>query len=254
MGGGRTAASRRFPSALPVLILWLMANQMVSFRSNGQSASGYLATPAVAKGPGLLVIQEWWGLTPDVTSVTDQMADAGFVALAPDLYHGQSAQHTEMDKASQLMQNLPPERAARDMSGAVDFLAAHAAVVGRGLGVIGFCMGGMLSLLVAANRGDRIKAAVPFYGFPQGAGEPDWTQLSARVQGHMAERDDFFPPAAARALEAKLRGMGKDVTMTVHQGTGHAFMGPHNALGTLDAALAARIWPQVTAFLHATLD
>jgi carboxymethylenebutenolidase len=152
------------------------------------------------------------------------------------------------------MQSLPPERAARDMSGAVDFLAAHPAVNGKGIGVIGFCMGGMLTFLVAANRGDRIKAAVPFYGFPQGASEPDWSKLTARVQGHMAEKDDFFQPAAARALEAKLRGMGKDVTLTVHPGTGHAFMGPHNALGTLDAALAARIWPQVTNFLHTALD
>jgi carboxymethylenebutenolidase len=228
--------------------------QTVSFTSNGHQASGYLATPTTGKGPGLLVIQEWWGLTRDVKAVADQLASAGFVALAPDLYYGEIAGHTEMDKANELMQSLPPERAAQDMSGAVDFLAAHPAVNGKGIGVVGFCMGGMLSFLVAARRGDRIKAAVPFYGFPQGAGEPDWSRLTARIQGHMAEKDDFFPPAAARALEARLRGMGKDVTLTVHPGTGHAFMGPHNALGTLDAALAARIWPQVTAFLHATLD
>jgi carboxymethylenebutenolidase len=69
----------------------------------------------------------------------------------------------------------------------------------------------------------------------------------------MAEHYDFFPPAAARALEAKLRGMGKNVTLTVHPGTGHAFMAPHNALGTLNATLAAQIWPKVTAFLHDTL-
>jgi carboxymethylenebutenolidase len=225
-----------------------------SFPSNGQMASGYLATPASGKGPGLLVVQEWWGLTADVKAVTDQMAAAGFVALAPDLYRGEIAGHTEMDKAGKLMQNLPPERAARDMSGAVDFLAGHPAVLGKGIGVVGFCMGGMLSLLIAARRGDRIKAAVPFYGFPQGAGEPDWSGLTARVQGHMAEHDDFFPPAAARALEARLRALGKDVTLTVHAGTGHAFMGPHNALGTLDQALAAQIWPQVIAFLHGALD
>jgi len=231
-----------------------MPGTTVSFRSNGHRAAGYLATPATGQGPGLLIIQEWWGLTPDVKQVADRMATAGFVALAPDLYHGAIAQHTEMDKAAKLMQGLPPERAARDMSGAVDYLAAHAAVRGRGIGVVGFCMGGMLSFLIAASRGDRIKAVVPFYGFPQGAGEPDWSKLTARIQGHMAEKDDFFSPAAAHALETKLRGLGKDVTLTVHAGTGHAFMGPHNALGTLDAALAARLWPQVTAFLHGELD
>jgi carboxymethylenebutenolidase len=151
------------------------------------------------------------------------------------------------------MQSLPPDRAARDMSGAVDYLSRHAAVTSKGIGVVGFCMGGMLSFLIAANRPDKVKALVPFYGFPQGENEPDWSKLSASVSGHMAEHDNFFPPAAARALEAKLRGMGKKVTLTVHPGTGHAFMGPHNALGTLDAALAATIWPGVVSFLKDTL-
>jgi carboxymethylenebutenolidase len=111
----------------------------------------------------------------------------------------------------------------------------------------------MLTFLIAANRGDKVKAIVPFYGFPQGAAEPDWSKMTAQVSGHMAENDSFFPPAAARALEAKLRGMGKTVTLTVHAGTGHAFMGPHNALGTLNEKLAAQIWPEVTSFLQKTL-
>jgi carboxymethylenebutenolidase len=186
--------------------------------------------------------------------MADRLADGGFVALAPDLYHGEQAGHTEMDKAGALMQALPPDRAARDMSGAVDFLLGHKAVTGTSLGVVGFCMGGMLSMILAAIRPDAIKAAVPFYGFPQGDGEPDWSKLTASVRGHMAEHDDFFPPAAAHALEAKLRGLGKDVTLTVHAGTGHAFMGPHNALGTHNAPLAAEIWPTVLAFLHEKLD
>jgi carboxymethylenebutenolidase len=114
-------------------------------------------------------------------------------------------------------------------------------------------MGGMLSFIIGANRPDKVKALVPFYGFPQGATEPDWSKLTASVRGHMAEHDDHFPPAAARALEAKLRAMGKDVTLTVHPGTGHAFMAPHNALGTLNATLAARIWPEVVSFLQETV-
>src|SRR4029079_13339736 len=141
------------------------------------------------------------------------------------------AEHHEMDKAGQLMQSLPPDRAGRDMSGAVDYLAGHSAVTSNGIGVVGFCMGGRLAFLIAANRPDKVKALVPFYGFPQGAAEPDWSKLTAKVRGHMAEHDNFCPPAAAKALETKLRGMGKDVVLTVHAGTGHAFMGPHNALG-----------------------
>src|SRR5581483_6422294 len=105
----------------------------------------------------------------------------------------------------------------------------------------------------AANRPDQVKAVVPFYGFTQGATEPDWSKLSAPVRGHMAEKDSFFPPEAARALEAKLRGMGKDVTLTVHPDTGHAFMAPHNALGKRDDQAYARIWPQVIEFLNETL-
>jgi carboxymethylenebutenolidase len=222
----------------------------VEFPSNGSVASGYLVTPPSGSGPGVLVIQEWWGLDSGIKEMAHRLGAAGFVALAPDLYHGELAAHDEMDKAAHLMQKLPADRAGRDMSGAVDYLANHASVTSEGIGVVGFCMGGMLSLIIAANRPDRVKAVVPFYGFPQGNTEPDWSKMTAVVSGHMAEHDDYFSPAAARALEAKLRAMGKNVTFTVHPGTGHAFMGPHNALGTLNAELAARIWPQVVSFLH----
>ena len=216
-------------------------------------ASGYLARPESGGGPGVLVVQEWWGLNPGIKEMADRLAAGGFTALVPDLYHGELASHDEMDKAAQLMTALPPDRAGRDMSGAIDFLLADPGVIGSGVGVVGFCMGGMLSLIIAANRGDVVKAVVPFYGFPRGDAEPDWSGLTATVRGHMAEHDDFFGPDAAHALEAKLQGMGKDVTLTVHAGTGHAFMGPHNALGTLDEKLAAQIWPEVLAFLHEQL-
>jgi len=225
--------------------------ETVEFKSNGHNASGYLAKPPSGSGPGVLVIQEWWGLDDDLKKMADKLAAAGFVALAPDLYHGQVAGHTEMDKAAHLMNTMPPDRAARDMSGAVDFLASHPSVTSKGIGVVGFCMGGMLSFIIAANRGDKVKAVVPFYGFPQGPMEPDWSNLTAAISGHMAENDNFFPPAGASALEKKLRAMGKDCTLKVHPGTGHAFMGPHNALGTLDEKLAAQIWPDVIAFLKA---
>ena len=227
--------------------------ETVEFPSNGTAASGYLVTPLSGAGPGVLVIQEWWGLDSGIKEMADRLGAAGFVALAPDLYHGELAEHDEMDKAGQLMQDLPPDRAGRDMSGAVDYLSGHPAVTSKSSGGVGFCMGGMLAFLIAANRPDRVKALVPFYGFPQGEMEPDWSKLAASVSGHMAENDNFFPPVAARSLEAKLRDMGKDVTLTVHPGTGHAFMAPHNAMGTLNAELAAQIWPKVVSFLHDTL-
>jgi carboxymethylenebutenolidase len=221
---------------------------------NGDGAQGYLFRPASGSGPGVVVVQEWWGVDPGIRATAQRLADAGFVALVPDLYHGELCAHDEMDKAAQLMNGLPPERAARDMSLAVDYLSNLDNVTSDGLGVLGLCMGGMLSLLLAANRGDRIKAAVPFYGFPPPGMEPDWSGLRAVVRGHMAEHDDFFGPDAAHALEEKLRAMGKDVELTVHPGTAHAFMGPHNALGTLDEKLAAQIWPEAIAFLHEQLD
>ena len=227
--------------------------ETVSFPCNGGSASGYLVRPPGGRGPGVLVIQEWWGIDPSIKETANRLGAAGFVALVPDLFHGEVVEHDEMDRAAELMKTLPPERAARDMSAAVDYLVSHPSVMGDGIGVVGLCMGGMLSFLIAANRPDRVRALVPFYGFPQGAAEPDWSKLAASVRGHMAEHDSFFPPAGARALEAKLRAMGKDVTLTVHPGTGHAFMGPHNALGTLDTALSQKIWPEVTSFLHEML-
>lgn len=224
--------------------------ETVTFSSNGSDASGYLSLPGSSSGPGVIVVQEWWGLDSGIKEMADRLASAGFVALAPDLYRGELAGHTEMDKAGSLMTSLPPDRAARDMSGAVDYLADHDATTGDGIGVMGFCMGGLFSFVLAALRPDKIKAAVPFYGFPQGDDQPDYSKIEASIQGHMAENDDFFPPAAAAELETKLRELGKDATLTVYPGSGHAFMAPHDAMGTRDDELAARIWPSATAFLH----
>ncbi|MEY2416554.1 MAG: carboxymethylenebutenolidase [Ilumatobacteraceae bacterium] len=224
--------------------------ETISFPSNGSEASGYLVRPDGGSGPGVLVIQEWWGLDSGIKEMATRLGAAGFVALAPDLYHGELAAHDEMDKAAGLMNAMPPDRAARDMSGAIDYLAGLDGVTGSGLGVVGFCMGGMLAFLIAAARPDKVVAVAPFYGFPPPEMEPDWSKLTATIRGHMAEHDDFFTPEGAKALEAKLQGMGKDVSLTIHPGTGHAFMAPHNALGTLNEEVASVIWPQVCEFLH----
>src|SRR2546425_4346317 len=134
--------------------------ETVEFQSNGNTASGYLVRPPSGSGPGVIVIQEWWGLDPGIKDWAERLGQAGFVALAPDLYHGELAGHDEMGKAAQLMNSLPPDRAARDMSGAVDYLSKHPAVTSDGIGVVGFCMGGMLGFIIAANRPDKVKALV----------------------------------------------------------------------------------------------
>ena len=228
-------------------------SQTVEFPSNGDTASGYLATPTSGQGPGLLVLQEWWGLVPQLKGVCDRLAEAGFVALAPDLYHGAIAEHTEMDKANELMQSLPPDRAARDMGGAIDYLLGHEATEGHRVGVIGFCMGGMLTLLIAALQGDRVAVATPFYGAPLGDMSPDWSNLTASVQGHFAEKDDFFPPDAVKQLEADLKGMGKDVEFIVYPGTGHAFANEQDPLGTHDSEAAKTALERAVSFLKSKL-
>jgi carboxymethylenebutenolidase len=227
--------------------------ESVEFASNGGTAGGYLARPGGGTGPGVIVLQEWWGLNPQIKGVCDRLAGEGFAALAPDLYHGELAGHDEMDKAGQLMNALPPDRAARDMGGAVGFLLDHDASTGSKVGVIGFCMGGMLTWLLAANGGDNVGAAVPFYGFPQGDMEPDWSGLTAPVVAHMAENDDFFPPSGAEALAEKLRGQGKDVTVHVYAGTGHAFANEENALGTYNEEAKTVAWSRTVEFLKSNL-
>ena len=188
----------------------------VTFKSNGHTCDGYIA----GSGPGVLVIQEWWGLVPHIRDVVDRFAAAGFTALAPDLYHGQST--TEPDGAGKLMMALNIAQAGKDLSGAVDLLVERS---GHGkVGVVGYCMGGGLALVVAAQRPDAVAACAPYYGvIPWPSAQPDLSAIAATVVGEYAEHDDFANPDATRALEARLRELGKDATMHIHAGTHHAF-------------------------------
>jgi len=229
-------------------------SETVSFPSNGDSAGGHLALPASGSGPGVLVLQEWWGLNDQIRGVADTLASEGFVALAPDLYHGELAQHDEMDKANHLMTTLDQDRAARDMGAAVDYLLGRDEVTGDAIGVIGFCMGGMLSLVLAAQQGDKVAVVTPWYGAPVGDGGPDWSGLTASVRGHFAENDDFFAPGPVKALEAKLVEMGKDVDFVIHPNTGHAFGNEENGLGTYDETAKAAAWTDSVAFLKSRLS
>jgi carboxymethylenebutenolidase len=222
----------------------------VEFASNGSTAQGYLAEPASGSGPGVLVIQEWWGLVPHIRDVCDRFAAEGFVALSPDLYHGAST--TEPDEAGKLMMGLSIDRAAQDMSGAVDHLLGLDST-GDGVGVVGFCMGGGLALVVSCNRGDAVKAVAPFYGLiPWESAQPDWSQLRARVRGHYAEADEYFPPTAARGLEAELRGHGLDAELSVHPGAQHAFFNDTRP-EVYDAGASATAWAATLELFRTTL-
>jgi carboxymethylenebutenolidase len=201
--------------------------EIVTFASNGGEAQGYRALPSGGRGPGLVVIQEWWGLNQQIKEVCDRFAAEGFfVALAPDLYRGR--QTTEPDEAGRLMMALNIEQAAKDMVGAIDYLKADDAVTSRGVGVTGFCMGGGLALWLATLRPDDVQAVVPYYGLiPWPAAQPDYSKLRAPVQGHYAENDDFASPEAVRKLEEELKGLGKQVEFFIYPGAGHAFTNHH---------------------------
>lgn len=197
-----------------------LMGEMIEFPSNGGTCPGYLATPDSGSGPGVIIIQEWWGLVPHIKAVADRFAKEGFVALAPDLYRGKAA--SEPDEAGKYMMALNMAQAAKDLSGAVDEVARRGS--GSGVGVVGFCMGGGLTLVLACQRPDKVKAACPFYGvIPWPEAQPDWSKLSASVEGHYAEMDSFASPEAVAELEERLKALGKDVVMYVYPGTDHAF-------------------------------
>ncbi len=207
---------------------------MVTFKSNGHTCDGYIA----GSGPGVLVIQEWWGLVPHIKDVVDRFAAAGFTALAPDLYHGESS--TEPDGAGKLMMALNIEQAAKDMSGAIDLLQDRTG--SEKVGVVGYCMGGGLALVVASKRPDAVAACAPYYGvIPWASAQPDLAAVAATVVGEYAEHDDFANPEATRALEAALRDLGKDATMHIHAGTHHAFFNDARP-EVYDAAASAAAW------------
>ena len=223
--------------------------EIVEFPSNGTTGQGYVATPESGTGPGVVVIQEWWGLVDHIKDVCDRFAAEGFVALAPDLYHGKTTR--EPDEAGKLMMAMQIDKAGKDMGGAVDYVREHG--TGDSVGVVGFCMGGGLALVLATQRPDAIKACVPFYGLiPWPEAQPDYTKLEAAVLGHYAELDEFFTPELARGLEQQLRDLGKDVDIAVYPGTHHAFFNDTRP-EVHDAEAAATAWERTLAFFRPKL-
>jgi carboxymethylenebutenolidase len=223
--------------------------EIVEFPSNGTTGQGYLALPESGSGPGAVVIQEWWGLVDHIKELCERLAGEGFVALAPDLYHG--AKTEEPDEAGRLMMALNMDKAAKDMSGAVDLVKEKSS--GSGIGVIGFCMGGGLALLLGTQRPDAVKAVVPFYGvIPWEAAQPDWSKMTAAVHGHFAENDDSAGPAMVAKLEKELGEAGVEVEMYLYPGTQHAFFNDTRP-EVHDAEASQLAWDRAVSFLRSHL-
>ena len=196
-----------------------MAGTMVQFKSNGGTCDGYLATPESGSGPGVIVLQEWWGLVDHIKDVCDRFAAEGFVALAPDLYHGEST--TSPDDAGKLMMALNIAETEKDMKGAIDYLLSLDATTSENVGTVGFCMGGQLSLY-AACANSSVGACVIYYGIHPEV-HPDIANLQAPVIGFFGENDPMITPALAGDLEKQLKEAGIDVVFKVYEGADHAF-------------------------------
>ena len=219
----------------------------ISFKSNGSAVDGYLAKPAT-RGPAVIVIQEWWGLVPHIEDVADRFAAAGFVALAPDLFHGTTAKSP--DQAGKLMMSLRIDEAARDLAGAIDYAAALPEVTAPTVGTIGFCMGGALSLY-AASKNREVGACVVFYGGHPNV-KPDLPALQAPVLGIYAGKDTFVSPAVVSALDEQLTALGKRHEFHTYPNADHAFFNDARP-EVYDAAAAKDAWARTLAFFRREL-
>ena len=224
------------------------AGSEIQFESGGQPVDAYLAEPASGHGPGVIVVQEWWGLVDQIRDVCDRFAREGFVALAPDLYRGERT--SDPDKAGRMMMDLEIPRAVGDLRAAVDALQRQPNVDGPKVGCIGFCMGGQLALAAACSDA-RLAAVIDCYGIHPNV-EVDPSGLQAAVLGIFAENDEFIPHTQVRDLEAKLREAGVQADFKTFVGVQHAFMNDARP-DVYDAACAVEAWNDTLSFLRAEL-
>jgi carboxymethylenebutenolidase len=192
----------------------------ISFPANGGTAQGFLAVPD-GSGPhrAVVVIQEWWGLNEHIMDVARRFAEAGYVALAPDLYHGEVA--AEPDDARRLAMQLQLPEAAKEMAGAAAYLAARDDVAPRKVGVIGFCMGGSLALLLGASS-PHVGAVASFYGGRE-LPEEQLRAITAPVLAIFGEEDQGIPPERHAALDRVFLDTGLTHAIYVYPGAPHAF-------------------------------
>lgn len=226
--------------------------ESISFASNGGRCEGYLALPQSGSGPALIVIQEWWGLVGHITNVADRFAQAGFVVLAPDLYHGVTTQ--EPDEAKKLLMDLAIDKAALDIAGAAKYLSDRKDVVGKGVGVIGFCMGGSLALW-SATLSPEIVATVGFYpGQPWSRMSPIWENYSGKhAIIHCSEHDGTSAaPGIQEALKA-IRSAGGSAEAYDYPGTKHAFFNDERT-EVYDTVASVQAWERTLAFFNAHIS
>ncbi|MBX3095642.1 MAG: dienelactone hydrolase family protein [Fimbriimonadaceae bacterium] len=219
--------------------------EMIRFSRHEQEFQGYLVGDS---GPGVILIQEWWGLVDHIKCVADRLADEGFVVLAPDFYDGQ--QTTEPDEAGSLMMALNIARAAEMVQGGVDFLLGDDRVDGEKVGVVGFCMGGKLAMY-AATLHPHIGAAANFYGIHPHV-HPNYQKLHAPVLGIFAENDEYASPEAVRELSAQLTALGKEHDFHTYAGVSHAFFNDDRP-EVYDGEAAMDAWQKLLAFFRQNL-
>ena len=223
--------------------------EMVQFPFAGGTTGGYLAEPENSSGPGVIVIQEWWGLVDHIKDVCDRFAAEGFVALAPDLYHGKTTKSP--DEAGKLMMAMRIDEAERDLSAAVDYLSTLDSTTSEKIGAVGFCMGGALALYTA-TKNPKVGACVVFYGGHPKV-KPDLPNLNAPVLGLYAEKDGFVTPELARDLERQLKDLGKQIEVNIYKDTDHAFFNDTRP-EVYNAEAAADAWQRTVGFLRRNLS
>lgn len=209
-----------------------MAGEIVEFATVDGPTSGYLATPESPNGRALIVVQEWWGMVDEIKAIADRYADAGYFALVPDLYRGETTD--QPDEAQQKLMALNVEQAEKDLVGAVDFVAERAGA--SQVGSTGYCMGGALCLYAAAANPKVAASSSFYYVFPHG--QPDWSKIEGPVLMHFGTADDFIPVSDAEALVNDVKAAGVDVVAEFYEGAGHAFCNAANRLGTYNEEYA----------------
>jgi carboxymethylenebutenolidase len=226
---------------------------MREIQVDGRTISAYLAVPEGGSGPGVLVLHAWWGLTDVFKRVCDRLAEAGFVALAPDLYHGKTTASVEEAQALGAALDQDVERWRGDIAGAMQFLRQHEATHlagGRGkLAFVGFSLGDAYALDMSVTLADQIAAVVVFYGSYLGL---DYRRASASYLFHFAEDDPFEPAESVAQMEQELQAAGRPVTVYTYPGTKHWFFEDNRP--EYDAEAARLAWERTIAFLHERLD
>jgi carboxymethylenebutenolidase len=226
---------------------------MREFQTDGRTISAYLAVPEHGSGPGVVVLHAWWGLTEPFRQVCDRLAEAGFVAIAPDLYHGKTTASVEEAQALVEALDRDVERWRADIAEAVQVLRQHDATRlanGRGkLALVGFSLGGAYALDMSVTLAEEIAAVVTFYATYTG---PDYRIASAAYLCHFAEDDPFEPAESVAQMEQALQAAGRPVTVYTYPGTTHWFFEENRPEYGAQAARLA--WERTIAFLHEQLE